>query len=306
MPPTIHTVNDAKHRDQMASFDFDWTMVNPKEGKTFPKDVEDWEWYHPSVPEKIKQYYADGFMIVVFTNQSKKWKCEQLLLVAKTLDIPMFLVIATNKCDYKPNPHLLDTLLGDQQIDKEKSLFVGDALGRKSDFSDSDKVFAENIGVQWYSPESIFCTDTITFDVPDVPLSTEKPEIIIMIGYPGSGKSTVAKHICKDVNYVHIEGDIYKTSPKMIKASKEFMVEGKSIVFDATNSSKKKRKEYIDHALKFDYNVKCVHVSTPLDIAFKRNRLRVDKKQVPKIVYSVYAKYYEPPTEDEGFVLIVI
>ena len=33
----------------------------------------------------------------------------------------------------------------------------------KSDFSDSDKVFAENIGVKCYSPEDIFVNKTETF-----------------------------------------------------------------------------------------------------------------------------------------------
>ena len=62
----------------MAAFDYDWTMVNPKDGKTFPTSIDDWQWMYPNVPEKIKQYYEDGYMIVVFSNQSKKWKCDQI------------------------------------------------------------------------------------------------------------------------------------------------------------------------------------------------------------------------------------
>jgi bifunctional polynucleotide phosphatase/kinase len=312
MTPTIHTINDATHRTKMAAFDFDWTMVNPKEGKTFPVNIDDWEWYHPSVPTKLKQFYADGYMVVIFTNQSKKWKCDQLILVAETLDIPMFIVIATDKCDYKPNPCLLSVLIGEDTIDKEASFFVGDALGRKVDFADSDKVFAENIGIKWYSPESIFTDSTTTtatmreaFTLPSNKYEG-KPEIIIMMGYPASGKSTIAMDICINPDYIHIQGDVYKTSSKMIKVSKEFMAVGKSVVFDATNSSVKKRKEYIDHATKLNYSVRCIHCMTPLDISYKRNRCREDKKQVPKIAYSVYTKYYEPPIEVEGFELITL
>jgi len=43
----------------MASFDYDWTMVNPKDGKTFPTSIDDWQWMYPNVPEKIKQYYEE-------------------------------------------------------------------------------------------------------------------------------------------------------------------------------------------------------------------------------------------------------
>ena len=44
----------------------------------------------------------------------------------------------------------------DFSIDKSESFFVGDALGRKGDWSDSDKVFAENIGIKYISPEEMF------------------------------------------------------------------------------------------------------------------------------------------------------
>jgi bifunctional polynucleotide phosphatase/kinase len=305
MSPTIYTINKATIRDKMAACDYDWTMVNPKDGKTFPTSIEDWQWMYPNVPEKIKQYYEDGYMIVVFSNQSKKWKCDQIQQVMKQLEIPLFVVIATEKCDYKPNPILFNTLLGENEINKEESFFVGDALGRKSDFSDSDKVFAENIGIKWYSPEDIFINKSAIFELPSIPLSTN-PEIVIMMGYPGSGKSTIAENICKNENYIHIAGDIYKTSSKMRKASLEYILQSKSVVFDATHSSIKKRNEFIELGKKYNYEVKCIHVATSLDISYKRNKARCDEKQVPKIAYSVYKKFYEEPTEEEGFTLYTI
>ena len=45
--------------------------------------------------------------------------------------------------------------------DKNKSFYVGDALGRKEDWSDVDKKFAENIGIKYYSPDEIFATTNI-------------------------------------------------------------------------------------------------------------------------------------------------
>ena len=305
MSQPIYNINSATIRGKMASFDYDWTMVNPKDGKTFPTSIDDWQWMYPNVPEKIKQYYEDGYMIVVFSNQSKKWKCEQIEMVMKQLEIPLFVVIATEKCDYKPNPILFNTLFGENSINKEESFYIGDALGRKTDFSDSDKVFAENIGIKWYSPEDIFVNKTETFEIPIIPLSTI-PEISIMRGYPGSGKSTIAENICNNENYIHVAGDIYKTSSKMKKASLEYILQLKSVVFDATHSSIKKRKEFIDLGQKYNYEVKCIHVTTSLDISYKRNKSRCDEKQVPKIAYSVYKKYYEEPTEEEGFTLYTI
>lgn len=305
MPPIIYNINNAILKENMASFDYDWTLVNPKNAKTFPSSIDDWEWLYPIIPQKIKEYYEQGFMIVIFTNQSKPWKYEQIQLVAKKIDIPLFIVIATDKTEYKPNPILLTSLLQGNTINKEKSFYVGDALGRKSDFADSDKIFAENIGIPCYSPESIFDNIKQVFELPKIPLLNE-PEIIIMVGYPGSGKSTIAKEICKHQNYNHIAGDIYKTIPKMKKASIEFLSQKKSIVFDATHSSIKKRKEFIDLSIKYNYKVRCIHVSTTIDISYKRNKSRNDKEQAPRIAYSVYKKHYEEPKEQEGFTLITI
>jgi predicted kinase len=127
-----------------------------------------------------------------------------------------------------------------------------------------------------------------------------------MMGYPGSGKSTIAKNICKNDKFIYIEGDIHKTSTKMIKVSIEYILQKKSIVFDATNSSSKKRKEYIDLAKKYNYLILNIHVSTPLEIAYKQNKLRNHEKYVPKIAYSVYSKNYEEPNENEGFLLFVV
>lgn len=306
MPVTVININNAVVKSKMASFDYDWTLVNPKDGKTFPSSVDDWMWLYPSVPEKLKQYHAENYTIVVFTNQSKTWKHAQIQLVMETLKIPVFVVIATSKADYKPNPAVFNALPSFETICKDESFFVGDALGRKSDHSDCDKVFAENIGIKCYSPEEIFATSSTSIEIPIIPLATS-PEIIIMVGYPGSGKTTIAKDISAKHNYIHIARDIYKTPSKMKKIAVEHMSlqssSPPSIIFDATHSSVKSRKEIIDFARKHNYQIKCIHVTTSLDISYKRNKMRSDREQVPKIAYSVYKKYYEEPTESEGFTL---
>ena len=307
MAPVIYNINDAILKSKIAAFDYDWTLVSPKDGKTFPKDVDDWSLLYPNIPEELKRYNDEGYTIVIFTNQSKPWKVTQIQTVAQSLEIPVFIVIATEKADYKPNPILYEALVGSSTIDKATSFFVGDALGRKGDFADSDKVFAENIGLKCYSPEEFFAVkQNQNYEIPALNLSDSK-QVVIMVGYPGSGKSSVAKKICEDERFVLIQGDVYKTSPKMIKAAGAYVSEGKSIVFDATNSSYKKRYEYIGFARKHDYKVVCVHVSTSLDESYKRNKSRDPENQVPKIAYSMYTKHFESPNvEQEGFELIVL
>lgn len=304
MSPIIYNINNANYRKKMASFDYDWTIVNPKNGKTFPSNINDWQWLYPNIPNKLKQLYNDGYMIVIFTNQSKKWKCDQIKLVMEQLNIPLFIIIAINKQEYKPNPILFNKFIKKYTINKEESFFIGDALGRKSDYSDSDKIFAENIGIKYDSPENFFINKNESFDIPIIQLSNNL-KIIIMVGFPGSGKTTIAQNISKNEEYIHISGDIYKTTSKMKKEALKY-INIKSIIFDATHSSIKKRKELIEFGNKYNYEIVCIHLTTSLDISYKRNKLREDSKQVPKIAYSVYNKYYEEPNENEGFILYKI
>lgn len=304
----VHLFNDPKYRPKMAAFDYDWTLVCPTNGKTFPTEIDDWKFLYSNIPKILKKYHDEGYMIVIFTNQTKEWKREQVINVMKTLNIPIFIPLGNyqfNKDEGKPSPTIFNYFLGDNKINKEESFFVGDALGRKGDWSDTDKLFAENIGIKYFSPEEIFHVNE-EFIIPDIELS-DKPEIIIMVGYPGSGKTTIVEDICKkNKNYIAIHGDTYKTAPKMLKAAKEYILEKKSIIFDATNSSIKKRNEYIKFGKKYNYLIKCIHVSASLDESYKRSKLREEEKHIPKIAYSVYKKYYEEPTEEEGFTLFTI
>lgn len=68
----IYKINKPRHRSRVAIFDFDWTLCKPKNNKTFPKDVDDWEWLRPNVPDVIKDLYKKGFAICIATNHKVK------------------------------------------------------------------------------------------------------------------------------------------------------------------------------------------------------------------------------------------
>lgn len=299
---TINKLLNPKYSDKMAAFDYDWTIVNPKGGKTFPLIVDDWEWYSSNVKNIIRDYYNNGFMIVIFTNQSKKWKYKQINKVCRLLCVPIYIVIANSKQYYKPNIDLFTEFIGEHKINTKESFFVGDAIGRKTDYSDSDKVFAENIGIQYYSPETIFLSK-IKFNIPTINVCSNS--IIILVGYPGSGKTTLAESICNTGDYIHINSDEFKSNTnKMIQYASKHMNNNQSIIFDATNSSIKKRNMYINLSNKHNFKTVCIHLTTQLSTCFKYNKLR--EKSIPKIAYSVYNKYFEEPTESEGFKLYTI
>ena len=300
----IIQINKPRFRSKVAIFDFDWTLIKPKSGGTFPKDVDDWIWLRPDVPNIILKYFKKGFGILIATNQSKSWKKDQIVNAMTTLDIPLTIAIATRKEDYKPNLIIFNeafTLVQRNKINKTLSFFCGDALGRQSDHSDSDLKFAENMGIKSISPEVMF--PFIAKPAFDLKPSSSQ-EIIIMVGYQASGKSTIAHEIFETAGYFIVNGDELKTIQKMIKTAEIELKKGTSVVFDATNASKEKRSLLVNLANKYNISARCIYVQTSLEESLARNNLR--QKPIPKIAFYVYRKHFEKPNNDEGFQVIVV
>jgi polynucleotide 3'-phosphatase len=146
------------------------------------------------VPTKLKQTIDEGYLVVIFTNQGgvvadktrKSYvnfttKLSKIISTIKLgVDQPCeILVFAASMKPKGKKVHVseasaklhdlyrkpqvgmwneLTTFLtnGDLKLDLNNSFYVGDAAGRKTDFLDSDKEFACNIGVKFYTPEQFF------------------------------------------------------------------------------------------------------------------------------------------------------
>lgn len=169
----IKTNTIAETKKKIAAFDLDSTLVKTKKGGTFPTSGDDWKWLNNKILPKLQQLHKDNYQVIIFSNQggipakdsSKRYvdfksKIEQ---ITKELDIPLLVYAATkvakgNNDDYrKPNTGMFTHFTtSTKSINLEESFFVGDAAGRKSDFSNSDIKFAENIGLKFYTPEKFF------------------------------------------------------------------------------------------------------------------------------------------------------
>lgn len=284
-------------RSKCAIFDYDWTIVRPKNNNTYPKDIDDWVWFRKSVKENIQCIYKKGFAIIIVTNQSKPWKELQIKNVVDELGVPVLLCIANEKCLYKPDTTLFDNARANKKLDLEKSFMVGDALGRVNDYSNVDRKFAEALNIKnIYSPEEFFPEDSITNNTEVVSESLDQ-EIVVMVGYPGSGKTTFCQKIFK--SYFICSGDEHKTSAKMIKVANAAIQNGQSVVFDATNPSKEKRQVFIEYAKTKNLPIRCVHIATSFSESLIKNNERA--KPVPKIVYNIYKSKFQEPSIDEGF-----
>jgi bifunctional polynucleotide phosphatase/kinase len=286
---------------RFAIFDVDWTIIKPKEGRKFPQNVDDWQWLRPSVPETVRKFFVDGFDIVFLTDQTKPWKVTMIENVIRILDVDVTCLIAMNKAFHKPNPaFFLETF--SNMYDTSSSFFVGDAAGREGDWSRNDIDVAARIGVKFYVPEEVF------------PLFKEEPalrggvdrEVLIMVGYPASGKTTVAREMQEKYGYVHIDGDVFKTGPKMVKEAEKYAGTTSSVIFDATNGTKERRKLYIDFAKKHNLKVRCLWKTTPIDVSMEQNRERQKHggPKVPDVVFYTFRKRFEEPCgSEEGCVV---
>lgn len=303
MAPTLIKVGAYRHRGKIAAFDYDWTLVRPKEGRRFPKNVDDWQWLRDGVKEKLQEWYKRGWGIVVFTNQTKAWKVDQIRTAMGSVGIPMMVAIAMQKEEHKPSRAMWDAVMTSKKVDLEKSFFVGDALGRPGDWSDTDRLFADAIGIRAIDPEQAF------------PLGQRKPvtgvrivqgqEVVVMVGYPGSGKSTVASILVADDagNYVHLSGDELKTPTRILQALRKAIGEKKSVIVDATNPTREGRALYIRAARELGVKkIRCIWVQTTMEDAMARNAVRQAEGRpgVPPVTYYVYRKRFEEPSEMEG------
>lgn len=163
---------------KIAAFDLDGTLITTKSGNKFAKDFNDWKFFNRTVATTLKQCIAKGMRIVIFSNQGGvksaltgkaaavvKGKIFQMI---KQAGVPALVFCATQDDAFrKPSTGMWDKftkeLNGGMAIDKAESFYVGDAAGRPDDFmdkegapADSDKQFAEAIGLPFKTPEDMF------------------------------------------------------------------------------------------------------------------------------------------------------
>lgn len=279
---------------KIIGFDFDWTLIKPLDSRIFPKNINDWEFLNPNIPEIITNFYNKGYSIYVITNQTKEWKITMIKKVLEKIKIPIKVIVGFGKNTdlKKPNKELFDF-----KFNKKSSFYVGDAAGRKNDWSNVDKEFAENIGIKFKTPEEVF-PNKLTKKENNINYIKKEQEIIILVGIQASGKSTFAEKKFGNSNkYKILNGDILKSLPKMIKEAKKYLNDGFSVIFDSTNGKKENRKKIIDLAKEYNISVRCFLFHMDIKDAIEWNKFR--NNEVPKIALYTFNKYFEPPTNDE-------
>lgn len=141
--------------------------------------------------------------------------------------------------------------------------------------------------------------------------------IHMLIGIQGSGKSTFALDLSKQLKCDIISTDNYRKQgiPEnmlwdlVYQNCAAYLKENKDVIFDATNITPKVRKRFYDEVSK--YNIKPIigayYLNTNVDICYERVIERNKNKNelyLPEDVVFSYYKKIVPPSFDEDFVFI--
>ena len=90
----------------------DDTLIRVKSGAKFAKDFNDWELWHPSIKQKLKELYTKGFKILIISNQkgvsTGKVNANELKKkfenIQAALEVPLDAVMALEDDEFrKPN-----------------------------------------------------------------------------------------------------------------------------------------------------------------------------------------------------------
>ena len=148
-------------------------------------------------------------------------------------------------------------------------------------------------------------------------------ELIMLVGVPTAGKSTfssnpkyskyirvssddilqeVAKERQQSYNTV-FKGNIRFAQIAMMKVLRKAIEDGKSIIWDQTNLTKKQRRDKLKY-IPDTYKKTAVYFIVDLKTALKRNTQRPGKVIPPEVLERMI-KEYELPTLEEGFDEIV-
>lgn len=143
--------------------------------------------------------------------------------------------------------------------------------------------------------------------------SSDKPEFLMLVGLPASGKTTYIKkyfnqnlkvhssdaireELSGDINNQNINKQVFETLHKRVK---EDLKNGISCVYDATNISWKRRKAFLQELNSIDCWKICHIIATPFEVCLEQNEQR-DRKVPYEVIERMY-KNFDIPWWNEGW-----
>lgn len=146
-------------------------------------------------------------------------------------------------------------------------------------------------------------------------------KLCLMIGVPGSGKSTFAKNHLLNITYISRDeirfslisdedeyfAKEYEVFALYVQKIREGLMRGETVVADSTNLNEAARKKLFNAIgnkqfyEKYKVEKTFIYMDIPLTVCRVQNLLRTGRAVVPdRVIDSMYQKL-EYPTKEEGF-----
>ncbi|GJN87618.1 hypothetical protein Rhopal_000573-T1 [Rhodotorula paludigena] len=342
---------------KVAAFDIDGTLIKTKSGNKFPSDANDFAWLNSKVIPKLRELHADGYAIVLFSNQGVNAVKlshfrKKLPLLANALEIPFRAFAAFDFNEFrKPAPGMWDAFVHQCNggvVDYDTSFYVGDAAGRPADWNDTDRKFAINCGLTFFTPEEFFLGKPVSNNFSlkgwdpkthdhSVPLysplsefdEAPAPEVVIFVGFPGSGKTSFYSEHFAPKGYVHVNQDTLRTRDRCLALVRECLTSTppRSCVVDNTSPAVETRAAYLELVRALNagqtaaggkkVRVRCFHFTAPVELAMHNSVYRAladstiaagagasataRRDVLPMAAFTRYRQNFAAPTLAEGF-----
>lgn len=279
--------------------------------------------------DMLRKYINRGWTVAVLSNQHGICKGHttheevraRFRLLSKLCPGPIIFMYSTAKDQYrKPMIGMYKMLLELTHLDQHapESFYCGDAAGRAKDFAISDRYFAHNCGLKFLPASPFTATSAIAkkynmyadsekwqtvhqLTIENLDLSSSKKVLVMMVGPPGAGKSTLSMILSQRYpDMIALNRDTIGDTRKMTRMYADAIRSGKSIILDNLNTNGDKRNEYLS-GLTDEYVVICYHFNIPKELSTHLCNMRVCQggKYIPPVVRHTYYKHHVKPTGAE-------
>lgn len=321
-------------------FDLDLTLIKTKSGKKFPTSKTDWEFLNSQVITKLnKLAQNDNYAFGIISNQKglktlaqiTDWE-DKLNQVAKQIKIHWVFASVSDDRFRKPMCGSYEYIKSRMtNIDWEKLnaqsqiYYIGDAFGRKDDFSDTDIKYAINCGFKPKTPEIFFGIEASSehnaiitypainyfdkveqdnwFKIFDDIIKSNSKVLIMTIGLPASGKSFFRKELIKRYpQFSYSNNDdlndkvLSRNLIKKITPSYDFVIDDNTNVDKIARNAKLKQFEsHYKVGVWFDYD---------LELCWHLNWMRMywfGGKLLPKVTYYTLNKKFDQTDLNKEF-----